>query len=96
MNVHRKNVCKNELNDEEMCVPKVYGQQKIFFANLKELLKSFGKLFYSFNISCLVFEIFRLEKGRSPPSWIFTKMHALRHKRDRAIFSFESDVIVSL
>ena len=32
-------------------------QQKIFLAHLKELLKSFSKLFYSFYISRLFFEI---------------------------------------
>ena len=38
---------------------------KIFFAHLKEFLKSLRKLFCSFNMSCLFFEKFRLEKGRS-------------------------------
>jgi hypothetical protein len=51
-----------------MYLIKGYGQQKIFYAHLKVVLKSFSKLFYGFNISCSVFEIFRLEKGRSPPS----------------------------
>ena len=39
-------------------------------------------------MSCIIFEIFRLEKGTSPPSWIFTNIHALRHKRGHAIFLF--------
>ena len=39
-------------------------QQKIFLAHLKELLKSFSKLFYSFYISRLVFEILRLEERK--------------------------------
>ena len=39
-------------------------QQKIFLAHLKELLKSFIKLFYSFYISRLVFEILRLEERK--------------------------------
>ena len=39
-------------------------QQKIFLAHLKQLLKSFIKLFYSFYISRLVFEILRLEERK--------------------------------
>ena len=39
-------------------------QQKIFFAYSKELLKLFSKLFYSFYISGLVFEILRLEERK--------------------------------
>ena len=39
-------------------------QQKLFLAHLKELLKSFIKLFYSFYISRLVFEILRLEERK--------------------------------
>ena len=39
-------------------------QQKIFLPHLKELLKLFSKLFYSFYISRLVFEILRLEERK--------------------------------
>ena len=46
------------------CALKGIWQQKIFLAHLKELLKSFSKLFYSFYISRLVFEILRLEERK--------------------------------
>ena len=46
-----------------MCLKGIW-QQKIFSAHLKELLKSFIKLFYSFYVSRLVFEILRLEERK--------------------------------
>ena len=39
-------------------------QQKIFLAHLKERLKLFSKSFYTFFVSCFVFEIFRPQTVR--------------------------------
>ena len=64
-------------------------QQKIFFAHLKKRLKSFIKLFYGYNISCFVFEIFRLEKQKKSEKSTILDIHGyayLRHNRGHATF----------
>ena len=50
-------------------------QQKIFFAYLKEFLKLFSKLFYSFYISGPVFEILRLEERKKSEKSAILDIH---------------------
>ena len=50
-------------------------QQKIFFAYSKELLNLFNKLFYSFHIPGLVFEILRLEERKKTEESAILDIH---------------------
>ena len=67
------------------------GHKKNVFFHLKELLKLFSKSFYSFFISCFVFEIFWLEIRQKSEKSAILDIHGyacLHHNRGHAIFFF--------